>query len=96
MTRPPTVEVSAEELEALFKALEIWAKIRDGRLTTSPVPSKTRPSWNYAGGSSEITSHKNSAGYHVTTTHRIIAPDGSIPHWDAKSLRIGDIVIWCQ
>ena len=96
MARPPTVEVSAEELEALFKALNIWAKIQDGRLTTSLVPNKTRPSWDYEGGSSEIVRHENTAGYHVATTHRITAPEGSVPHWDAKDLHIGDIVIWCE
>jgi hypothetical protein len=96
MARPPTIEVRAEELESLFDALEIWSKIRDGRLTTSAVPEKTRPSWAYASGSSEIVRHENSTGYHVATTHRITAPDGSVPHWDAKDLHIGDIVIWCH
>jgi hypothetical protein len=96
MARPPTVEVSAAELEALFDALELWSKIRDARLASVAVPQRGRPSWKYAGGSSEIIRHENSTGYHVATTHRITAPDGSVPHWDAKDLHIGGIVIWCR
>ena len=94
MAKPPTIAVSAEELGALFDALEIWSKIRDGRLTSVPVPGSRRPSWDYAGGPSEIIRHQNRTGYQVATTHRITAPDGSVPHWDAKDLHVGDIVIW--
>ncbi len=96
MAKPSTIEVSSAELEAIFRALDMWFKINDGRLTTAPIPGKTRPSWNYPSGLSEILRHENTAGYHVATTHRITSADGSIPHWDARDLHIGDTVIWIE
>ncbi len=94
MAKPPTIEVSPEELDALFDALAIWSKIQDGRLTTEPIPERRRPSWRFPDGVSDIIRHKNSTDYQVATTHRITLPDGSVEHRDAKDIHIGDIVIW--
>ncbi len=94
MPRSPTLQVAAAELAALFEALEVWAKIRDGRFTTAPVLRARRPSTSITGGFSDILRHATAIGYHVATTHRITAADGSIVHWDAKDLRIGEVVIW--
>lgn len=37
--------------------------------------------------------HKNRFGYQYATSHRIIADDGTVPHWHGKDIHIGDIVI---
>jgi hypothetical protein len=63
-------------------------------LTSAYVTRARSPSRSYRGGLSDIVKHINRAGFHVATTHRITLPDGSTPHWHAKDLRIGDIVIW--
>jgi hypothetical protein len=94
MAKPPTIEVSERELEKVFQALEIWGKIRDRRISTEPITHRSVPSWRFPGGTSEIVRHRNIHGLHVATTHRITTQDGATPHWDAKDLRLGDVVIW--
>ncbi len=73
-------------------ALKLWEKINGGHVTDEPIPERAVPSHGYPGGTSDIVRHRN-AGYHVATTHRITMPDGTIPHWDAKDIHIGDIVV---
>jgi len=80
----------------LFEALDVWSKIQDGRLSSTPIQRARVPSWAHPGGTSDIVRHVNGAGFQVATTHRIQMPDGSIPHWHAKDIHIGDIVIWSQ
>jgi hypothetical protein len=94
MAKIPSVQVTPDELAALFQALAIWEKIGDERFTSLPLLGRRRPSHGFPGGASDIVRHSNQAGYHVATTHAITMPDGSVPHWDAKDLHIGDIVIW--
>ena len=96
MARPPSLKVHPEELDALFDALEIWAKINDGRLTIEPILTARLPSRDYAGGVSDIVRHRNEFGYQCATTHRMTAVDSSVPHWHGKDIHIGDIVIWAQ
>lgn len=73
----------------------MWDKIEDGRLASATIPARRRPSWDYQSGVSDIVRHLNSLGYHVATTHRITMPDGSTPHWDAKDIHIGHVVLFC-
>ena len=76
-------------------ALGLWDKIRDTRISSEPIVKQQRPSHGYPGGVSDIVRHRNRLGYHVATTHRITMPDGSVPHWDCKDLRVGDVILWC-
>lgn len=92
----PTIQVTPSELEELFIALKLWHKINGAHLTTEPIPERALPSHGYPAGTSDIIQHRNAAGYHVATTHRITMPDGSIPHWDEKDIHIGEIVIWIR
>lgn len=93
MAKSPTLALPVTELDALFDALGILDKVRDGRLTAEVIVNKSSPSWDYPGGVSEYVRHRNIHGYQVATTHRITAADGSVPHVHAKDLHIGDIVI---
>lgn len=94
MAKRPTIDVTADELDAVFVALDIWLKIADGRLSMNVVARTSAPSRSFPGGTSSIIQHRNRAGYHVATTHRITLADGPTPHWHAKDLHLGDIVIW--
>jgi hypothetical protein len=95
MAHPPSLRVSQDELNSLFDVLDIWLKIRDGRLSSEPIPEKRQPA-KIVQGDSDYVRHKNILGYQVATSHRIVADDGSIPHWHAKDVHIGDIVIWAR
>ena len=88
--------VNQAELDDLFTALGIWGKISDGRLSDDYITGARRPSRDYGDGVSDIVRHHNSRGYHVATTHRITLAGGGIPHWDAKDIRIGDVVIYAM
>jgi hypothetical protein len=96
MARPPTIQVDKAELEALFIALDLWSKIRAGILASEAIPRARLPSHDFPGGMSDILRHKNTAGYQIATTHRIIARDGSVSHWDAKDIHVGSIVIFAS
>jgi hypothetical protein len=88
--KAPTVELSAHELDALFDALDIWSKIRDGRVASHHVARARAPSRAYPDGVSDIVKHTNAAGFHIATSHRITLADGSTPHWHGKDLRRGE------
>jgi hypothetical protein len=94
MARVLSVQVTPDELASLFEALDVWSKIGDGRMTSQALLARRRQSHAFPGGLSDIIRHVNAAGYHVATTHAITMPDGSVPHWDGKDVRIGDVVIW--
>jgi hypothetical protein len=94
MAKAPTAEVSLQEIENLFSALEIAEKIADGRWTFMPLQKTRRPGrWRYAGGVSEIVYLYNQIGVHVATVHRITMPDGSTPHWHGKGITFSDVRI---
>jgi len=94
MAKRLTVQVTANEFEQLFQALEIWDKIRNGRLSTEEIPRRASPSDAWPGATSSMLVHRNSVGMRVATTHRIRYPDGRTPHWDASNLLVGDIVLY--
>jgi hypothetical protein len=94
MVKLLTTQILPEEMEVLFQALDLWRKIDDGRLTSDPIPKSRVPSWHYSPGISEIVRHRNNAGFHIATTHRVVMLDGSIPHWDAKDIHIGEITLY--
>ncbi len=96
MPKPPRLQLDKSELEELFLALQVWDKVGDGRLVASVVAKKTAPARNpnYSGGLSQIVRLLAPSGFAVGTTHRVILQDGSIPHWCAHDLRIGDIILW--
>jgi hypothetical protein len=96
MAKLPTTEILPQELEAVFQALEVWQKITDGRLSDEVIVPTRVASWDFVGGVSEIVRHKNEAGYQVATTHRIVMPDGTTPHWDGKDIRLGDVILWAK
>jgi hypothetical protein len=93
MPRLPSVEILHQELEQLFIEWSLWDKIRDRRLSTEPISASEVASWNYPGGTSQIVKHRNALGLHVATTHRVVMPGGAVPHWDAKDVRVGDVVV---
>lgn len=88
--------ISQVELDRLFSALGIWDKINDGRMTSVHIPRAQRPARDYPGGTSDIVRHMGQLNNHVATTHRITMADGTIPHWDAKDIRIGEIIIYAE
>jgi hypothetical protein len=94
MAKPPTVRVSQDELDRLFVALHVWDKITDGHLASVAIPARRRPSWDYPTGVSDIVRQINGFGLQVATTHRITMPDGSTPRWDAKDIRLGDVILF--
>jgi hypothetical protein len=93
MAKPLSLEILPEELEELLKALEVWQKIRNGTLSTEPIIAIQTPSRAHSGGTSQIVQHRNVLGYHSLTTHRILMPDGTTPHWHGKDIRFGDVLL---
>ena len=93
MAQPPRADVTQEELDVLFNALDIWPKIEDGRLSVDPVLRARVPSHGYPGGTSDILRHRNAAGYQVATSHRITDSSGNVVHWHGKDLHLGQIVV---
>src|SRR3972149_11980301 len=94
MARRPTVQVRLEEIRQVYQALEIWDKIRDGRLESEEIPSTRVSSHAWPGGTSVLLRHPNSPGLQVATTHRIYFPTGDTPYWTEKDLLVGDIVLY--
>ena len=94
MPRKPSAEISRELLEALFDEFDIWAKARDGRLTSLPLVDKDVPSHHYPGSLSRIVKHSLPEGKHVATSHRIEAMDGTILHEDAKDFHLQEVCLW--
>jgi hypothetical protein len=45
------------------------------------------------GGTSQMLIHRNAAGQHICTTHRIIAVDGTILHWDEADIQLPTEII---
>ena len=92
MTKIVTAEVTIEILNCLFDEFDIWAKIRDGRLTSkhlSNVPSHTWPN-----ATSTIIKHFSPNGKHIATTHCVKNDSGHVFHWDAKDLRLHEVRLW--
>jgi hypothetical protein len=93
MTRPLSVVVSRDEMDQLVDAVALLNKIRRGGLTDAPILRARRDARTHPGGVSDIVRHENVFGYHVATTHRITAADGTVPHWHCKDLRMGEVLI---
>ena len=91
MPRIPTAGVSRDLLDLLFNEFDLWAKFRDGRLTSEPVAEKDAPARQYPDAISRIIKHSTGDGKHIATTHCIVDSKGSILHWDAKDFRMYDI-----
>lgn len=94
MRRKVTAEVSMEVLESLFREFDLWDKIRDGRLTSLPLPRKDVPARHYANALSRIVKHSLPEGKHIATTHRIETADGDILHEDAKDFHLQEVCLW--
>jgi hypothetical protein len=94
MAKFPTAEVTLAEMNALFDALGIPSKVRDGRWTVVPI-ERTRGAGRgrYIGGVSHIVYLYNELGFHVATAHRITMPDGSVPPWHGKGVLVGACTI---
>ena len=93
MSTKPTFKVSREALDAVFEDLDLWAKIRDGRLHTTIVSSKDSPSHHYPGAISRIAKHILPDGWHLCTTHRIEHPQSGILHEDAKDIHFLNVIL---
>ena len=94
MPRKPSAEISRELLDILFEEFDIWPKVRDGRLTSSPLVDKDVPSHHYPDALSRIVKHSLPNGKHVATSHRIEAVDGAILHEDAKDFHLQEVCLW--
>ena len=94
MRKKPTAQVSRELLDSLFEEFDLWNKIRDGRLTSFPLPRKDVPSRLWPGALSRIVKHNLPSGKHLATTHRVEAPDGTILHEDAKDFHLQEVCLW--
>ncbi len=91
--KPTTVLLDPEELEALFKAVELWDKIRDGRLNTVEIAGKAAPSKKWPNATSYLLQHRNTRGGHACTTHRILDPVQGSVHWDEADVKIGEVTL---
>jgi len=92
MSRIPTAEVSLEVLNYLFKEFDIWAKIRDVRLTSRSVGATPSCTWPHA--TSLIIKHFLPNGKHIATTHCVKDASCHVLHWDAKDLRLSEVRLW--
>lgn len=90
MSKVPTVRVSYEAVDSIFKALDIIGKIDRDELTTEMPPADTRNAHICDGGHSFILKHYRHDGTHVATTHLIRCPDGSEPHRHGKDVLLGE------
>ncbi len=88
MPRLPVRNVSLSELQQLFNRMQLWRQINDGSLTSDVVASVPANNPRYAGGTSQMLLHRNADGRHVCTTHRIIASDGKVLHWDESDVKL--------
>ena len=90
MPRLPVRIVTGVALKQLFNRSQLWYDIFDGTLTSEPVPRSQRPATNprYVGGTSQMLIHRDSTGRHVCTTHRVVAVDGTILHWDESDIKL--------
>lgn len=93
MSTKLTVKVSREVLAAVFEDLDLWAKIRDGRLLSIIVNAKDSPAHHYPNSKSRIAKHFIPNGRHVATTHRIEDSDGAILHQDAKDFHFRELIL---
>ena len=93
MPKRTTVLIPEAELVALFSALSLWDKIDNRALSTIEVPKKDALAKSYAGGTSQILKHYNSAGAHACTTHRIVGHDGEVLHRCEHDIKAGDVTI---
>jgi hypothetical protein len=93
MVKLPAVLVDPQEIADLFSALELWDKIRDGRLDSAQIPETIRQASGTRGGYKCLMKHRNRAGFHVCTTHQIIDGAGQRVHWDESDVKLGDITI---
>jgi len=91
MTRPPTVKISREEIQALFIEYSIRQRIDRQELTNEPEVEKDAPARIAPGGVSRIVKHSDASGYHIATSHVIIDQSGEIVHRDAKDVLIAGI-----
>ncbi len=89
MSHKKVAEVDARTLHQMFVDLDIWRRIEEGSLTTSPLhPS---PTTSYKSGTSRILLHFDKSGKHVASTHRIMnEKTGQVFHWDEKGIQAGD------
>ncbi len=93
MVKPTTALVDREELRQLFDALELWAKIHDGRLDTVEIIGTAAPSKSWPNATSHLLKHRNASGGHACTTHRIVDPVEGCVHWDESDIKMGDVTI---
>jgi hypothetical protein len=77
----------------MFRDLDIWQKINDGRLTTYVKP-KTYRSTSFPNAVSQMLQHRDAAtNEYVCTTHRIVDKESGEPlHWDEEDLHLDGIV----
>lgn len=92
MPRRITAEVSREVLNYLFDELHIWKKIHNGRLTSKPIDCI--PSYAWPNATAMIIKHFLPNGKHIATTHCVRDDSSHVFHWDAKDLRLHDVLLW--
>ena len=85
---------SSELLESLFEEFDLWEKIRDGRLLSSPLLGKDLLSRNWPDALSRIVKHSLPNGKHIATTHRVEDANGDILREDAKDFLLQEVCLW--
>ena len=65
------------------------AKVAAGTFVEA-LTGSTATNPRYAGGTSYILVLKTTNGHHIGTIHRIVMPDGSIPHEHPKDYTLRD------
>jgi hypothetical protein len=79
-------------MDRLVRSIGLLDKIRDRRLSDSPVLRARRSAHGFD-GTSDIVRHENTLGYQVATTHRLSDAYGNVLHWHCKDIRMGDVLI---
>src|SRR5687768_11893994 len=84
------LSLSRPEFDHLWISNRVLEKLGEGLLIESVADDVPASNPRYAGGRSQIIKLSTTAGWHIATLHRIVMPDGSIPHEHPKDYTLRD------
>lgn len=81
--------IPRDEFELLWNSQEMPEKVAAG-LFEERIKETSATSPRFVGGRSLIVKLVSSNGFHIGTIHRIVMPDGSVPHEHGKDYTLRD------